>query len=62
MDDLTREVQDLKNCLQLSQRQLDELKEESGKITAICESLRKDISVCESMITMMEKSDYLEGQ
>ena len=32
-------------------------------MTAICNSLREDISsVCESMITMSEKSDYLEGQ
>ena len=60
--DLTREVQDLKNRLQFSQGQLDELKQENGKMTAICKSLREDISsVCESMITMMEKSDYLKG-
>jgi hypothetical protein len=32
-------------------------------MTAICKSLSEDISsVCEFMITMTEKSDYLEGQ
>ena len=63
MDDLTREVQDLKNSLQFSQGQLNELKQENSKMTAICKSLRVDISsVCESMITMTDKSDYLEGQ
>jgi hypothetical protein len=40
-----------------------EVKQENGKMTAICQSLREDISsVSESMITMTEKSDYLEGQ
>jgi hypothetical protein len=49
--------------LQFSQGQLDTFKQEHGRMTAICKSLREDInSVCESMITMMEKSDYLEGQ
>ena len=43
MDDLTREVQDLKNSLQFSQGQLDEFKQENGKITKISKSLRKDI-------------------
>ena len=63
MDDLTRDVQDLKNSLQFSQGQLDELKQEDGKLTAIYKSLREDISsVCESIITMTDKSDYLEGQ
>ena len=38
MDDLTREVQDLKNILQFSHGQLNEL------MTAICKSLREDIS------------------
>lgn len=62
MDDLTREVQDM-NSLQFSQCQLDELKQENGKMTAIRKSLREDISsVCESMITMTYISDYLEGQ
>jgi hypothetical protein len=51
MDDLTREVQDLKDSFQFSQGQLNELKQENGKMTAICKSLREDISsVCESMI------------
>jgi hypothetical protein len=63
MYDLTREVQDLKNSLQFSQCLLDEFKQENGKMTAICKSLREDInSVCESMITMTDKSDYLQGQ
>ena len=63
MADLTRAVQDLKNSLQFSQGQLDEFKQENGKMTAICKSLREDISsVCETMITMMEKSYSLEGQ
>ena len=39
MDDLTREVQDLKNSLQFSHDQLDELKQENGKMTVICKSL-----------------------
>ena len=62
-DNLTREVQNLKNSLQFSQSQLDELKQENGKLRATCKSLREDISsVCESMITMTDKSNYLEGQ
>jgi hypothetical protein len=62
MDDLTREVQDM-NSLHFSQGQLNELKQENGKMTAICKSLREDISsVCESMITMTATSDYLEGR
>jgi vacuolar-type H+-ATPase subunit D/Vma8 len=44
MDDLTREVQDLKNSLQFSQGQLDELKLENGNMAKICKSLREDIS------------------
>ena len=35
MDDLTREVQDLKNSLQFSQGQLNELKQKNAKMTAI---------------------------
>jgi PleD family two-component response regulator len=62
MDDMTKEVQDLKNSLQFLHGQLDEFKQ-NGKITTVCKSLREDISsVCESMITMTEKSDYVEGQ
>ena len=58
MDDLTREVQDLKNSLQFSQGQLDELKQENGKMTTISKSLREDISfVCDFMITMSYKLD-----
>jgi uncharacterized coiled-coil DUF342 family protein len=61
MGDLTREVEDQKNSLQFSHGQLDEFKQDNGKMTAICKSLREDISyVCESMITMTEKSDYLQ--
>jgi hypothetical protein len=57
------EVQDLKNSLQFSQGQLDELKHENGKMTTICKSLREDIiSVCESMVTMTDQSDCLGGQ
>jgi hypothetical protein len=42
--------------------QLDEFQQENGKMTTICKPLREDISsVCESMIPMTEKSDYLEG-
>jgi hypothetical protein len=42
---------------------VETVKQENGKMTAICKSLREDISsACESMITMMEKSDYLVGQ
>jgi hypothetical protein len=49
--------------LQFSQGQFDELKQENSKMTTICKSLREDIgSVCESMITMPDKSDYLKGQ
>ena len=60
MDDLTREAQDLKNSLQFSQGQLDELEQENGKMIAICKSLREDIScVCESMIMITDKSDCL---
>ena len=55
MDDLTREVQDLKNSLPFSQGQLDELKQENGKMTAICKSLSDISSVCESMMTMTNK-------
>lgn len=40
------------------------IKQDNGKMTAICKSLREDdiSSVYESMITMTETSDYLEGQ
>ena len=63
MDDLTREVQDLKNSLQFSQGQLDEFKQENGKMTAICMSLREDItSVYESMKTVTDKSDSRDNQ
>ncbi|XP_064849647.1 myosin phosphatase Rho-interacting protein-like [Oncorhynchus masou masou] len=44
MDDLTREFQDLKISLQFSQGQLNEFKQENGTMTAICKSLREDIS------------------
>ena len=44
MEDLTREVPDLKKSLQFSQGQLDELKLENGKMTAICKSLREDVN------------------
>lgn len=51
MDNLSREVQDLKNSLQFSQGQLDEFKQENGKMAKIDKSLREDISsICESMI------------
>ena len=57
MDNLTRELQVLKNSMQFSQGQLDELKQEKSKMTAICKSMREDISsVCESMTTMTDKS------
>jgi uncharacterized protein YukE len=50
MDDLTGEVQDLKNRMQFSQGHINEFKQENGKMTAICKSLREDISsVCEYM-------------
>ena len=57
MDDLTREFPAQKTSLQFSQDQLIELKQENGKMTAICKSLREDIRyVYESMPTMMDKS------
>ena len=47
---MTREVQDLKNSLQFSHDRLKEIKQENGKMTTICKSLREDISsVCESI-------------
>ena len=61
LDGLTREIQALKNSWQFTQGQLDEVKQENGKMSAIRKSLREHISsVCESMITMTDKSD--EGQ
>jgi hypothetical protein len=58
MDDQTREVQDQVNSLKFSQGQLDEFKQENGKMTAIPKSFREDYSsVCESMITMKENPD-----
>ncbi|KAI4823555.1 hypothetical protein KUCAC02_012136, partial [Chaenocephalus aceratus] len=63
MDDMNREAQDLKNSLQFSQKEVDELKETCKELKKKSQEAHTDIStVRESVMTMSGKSDYLEGQ
>lgn len=60
---MNREAQDLKNSLQFSQKEVDELKETCKELKKKSQEARTDIStVRESVMTMSGKSDYLEGQ
>ncbi|KAL7375828.1 hypothetical protein ABVT39_024833 [Epinephelus coioides] len=62
-DEMIKEVQDLKTSLQFSQKEVDELKEMGKELTNKNKEAHTDISaVCESVLTMNDKADYLEGQ
>jgi hypothetical protein len=55
MNDLTREVQDLKNSLQFTQGELDVLKETCSKPTTNWKSSGDDIgTVCQSLLTHLD--------
>ena len=56
LNELTREVQDLKDSLHFSQGQHNEFKQKNSRMTTICKSLKEDISsVCELNNTIVDR-------
>lgn len=63
IDEMLKDVQDLRTSLQFTQKELDDLKSENKGIHAICKSQRADIDrLAESMLILDEKSDFLDRQ
>ena len=63
IDQLTKETQELKCSLQFSQRDIEDLTKNNERIELESKSARTDIkTMCETMIKITDKADYLEGQ
>lgn len=63
MEYFTRELQDLKTSLQFTQKEVDDIKAALGTQKEDCSSIRTDLfKVCDSMLTVTDKMDYLESQ
>lgn len=63
LDVLTRELHDIKTSLQFTQKDVDDIKTEKAKQMERCNSLQSDVfKLCESMLTITGKMEYLEGQ
>ncbi len=63
IDQLTKETQELKCSLQFSQREIEDLTKNNERIELESKSARTDIkTMCETMIKITDKADYLEGQ
>ncbi|KAI8490236.1 hypothetical protein Bbelb_319740 [Branchiostoma belcheri] len=63
MDNLVREVQDIKNSLQFSQGELSEVKKASERHTEKLKELESNIATFSKDVSeLVEKNDYLENQ
>lgn len=63
MDELLKEVQDLKTSLQLTQKEVDEVKTNYSKLSTGCNSNTDDIcKLAQSLLLLETKANYLEGQ
>lgn len=63
MDAMTRDLQDIKTSLQFTQKDVDDIKVESAKHKDRSDTLQSDIfKVCEGMMSISDKMEYLEGQ
>ena len=63
VDELTKEVHELKASLHFTQKEVDELKLSCKKLSSDCGTAEKDIhKLAESLLTIDSKSDILEGQ
>lgn len=63
LDGITRDIQELKTSLEFTQGDVDKLKEEKAKLTERSSTLQTDVyKVCDSLLTITDKMEYLEGQ
>ncbi|CAL9681983.1 unnamed protein product [Knipowitschia caucasica] len=63
LDVITKDIQELKTSLHFTQGEVDCLKQEKLKLTEHTKSIQNDFyRVCETMPTINDKMEYLEGQ
>ncbi|KAK7884087.1 hypothetical protein WMY93_027210 [Mugilogobius chulae] len=63
LEALSKDLQEVKTSLQFTQKDVDDLKAESAKTTERTNALQADVyKVCDSMLTITDKMEYLEGQ
>lgn len=62
VDELMREVQDLKTSLQFTQKEVDELKTDYTRLSSRCDVNVTDIcKLAESLLVLDTKANYIEG-
>lgn len=63
MEEITREIQEIKTSLQFTQKDVDDRKADNAKQTEHCNSMQSDIfKMCDSLLAVTDKMEYLEGQ
>lgn len=63
MDDMIKEVQDLNSRMQFTSKEVEDLKETCEELTIKCKYSWTVINtVCESVLSMTGKADFLKGQ
>lgn len=62
-DDLSKQVYDLKVSLEMTQKEFDDFKISCKPWSKNCSETRTDLdTICKSMISISDKTEYLEGQ
>ena len=63
MDDISKEVQEIKASIHYTQKEVDDIKMGIIKQTDHCKDMQSEIfKICESLLAATDKLDYLEGQ
>ncbi len=62
VSELLKEVQDLRVSLEFIEKEFQEYKNHCKIWSDTCKETKNDETVCKSLITLNDKSDYLEGQ
>ncbi|KAL7381408.1 hypothetical protein ABVT39_005164 [Epinephelus coioides] len=63
LDAISRDIQKVKVSLRFTKKEVDDLKADSSKWTKRCDTMQADIyKVCDSLLTVTDKMEYLEGQ
>ena len=63
IDDLSKQVYDFKVSLEMTQKEFDDFKISCGSLSKNCSETRTDLdTICKSLISVSDKTEYLEGQ
>lgn len=63
LDAITREVQEIKACIQFTQKEVDDIKTNNASQSVRGDSMQTDImKICDSLLVVTDKIEYLERQ